>query len=151
MFDLGCHTSIKKIIYLKFTEQYYVIENQTCAIKIFDKKFEYIDSIVLQASNNKSTIVDFSIDKENCIIGCIFEESLFFCNIKLRAAKNFVNQENSISYKHYNKIEYFPKHEMWAITSKSGEIQLATVSYNSRTFMTFRTINTLNYHESMIT
>lgn len=40
--------------------------------------------------------------------------------MKIRTAANFVNEENKINYREYNKIEYLPKHQLWAFTSKSG-------------------------------
>lgn len=58
----------------------------------------------MQPENFKSSIVDFSIDKENWVIGCIFEDSLFFCNMRLRTAGNLLNQVNQICYRKYNKI-----------------------------------------------
>lgn len=85
---------------------------QTHSIKILNNKFIQIDAIEMSAENDKSTIVDFSIDKQSQIVGALFENSLWFTNMKLRTAGNNVNKCNNnnechnanSNYKKYNKI-----------------------------------------------
>lgn len=73
VYDLESQSNVKKIIFLPEAQQYYVIESQGNKVRIFDRKFKFIDAIAMPSQNSKSSIIDFSIDRDNCIVGCIFE------------------------------------------------------------------------------
>lgn len=71
--------------------------------------------------------------------------------MRLRTAGNLLNKVNEICYKKFNKIDFLNHHKVWAISSKTGEIQLATATYSSRTVMDFKSIKIITLHESSIT
>lgn len=91
--DLNMQGLVKKIIYMEEAKVYYILESQTSAIRMFDCSFKCIDSIALDAKSIKSYIIDFSLDKENVFVGCIFEDCLHFCNLKVKSAVKFVNKQ----------------------------------------------------------
>jgi hypothetical protein len=103
-FDLNSQSSIKKIIYARQSDLYYVQETYTSIIRIFDGSFVFQDSIELNGENSKSNIVDFSFDQELQIIGMIFEGTLNLCNMKVKTAAKFINQPIKGTLKNCNKI-----------------------------------------------
>ena len=103
-FDLNSQSSIKKIIYARQADLYYVQETYTSIIRIFDGSFVFQDSIELNGENSKSNIVDFSFDQELQIIGMIFEGTLNLCNMKVKTAAKFINQPIKGILKNCNKI-----------------------------------------------
>ena len=102
--DLNCQSAIKKIIYLKQTEQYYVQETYGSSIRIFNSHFNFEDSIDLYGKNLKSAIIDFSLDQESHVTGILFESSLFMCNMKIKTAAKYINEPIKGSLKNCNKI-----------------------------------------------
>lgn len=93
-----------------------------------------MDLIELEQSINKTYIQDFSLNKKNSIIGILFEDSLYFINLKVKAATKNINQYSYLTKvaRNFNKIEYLEQLNLWFVSTKMGEIFLLAVDYQSR-------------------
>lgn len=151
MYDLNCQSLIKKIIFMEEGKNYFVLEHQASSIKIFDSNFKCVDVVTLEGKSEKSFIVDFSLDKENVIVGCIFEDALHFCNLKAKSAVKFVNHQELPEFKDCGKLEFLPKHGVWGVLSKVGSMILLQISYNSRTLVSCNILKHIQHHDAMIT
>ena len=144
--DTGATNPVKKIIYAPRERKYYLLETAATTIRIYDHNFTLIDYLELKGESVHSAIIDFSLDKNDLVLGALFEGAIRYCNLKVMGNVKTCNECEAKKMAYYHKAEYLPLHKYWAFVSKGGDLKLCTASYRSRTAIDFAVVATMRQH-----